>query len=184
VGGVIRPTKKIKKPLDKSLRVCYNEFIKRKELKIMITACELCAKVTLENALREEATRIAKMQTAKLFAEEIVSPILSQLTEVPNHLLIGYRYEGGRCGLFKRISGWSKSTTTRGNLKKERSLTDLVGENLDFSKLDYISSAGLRVLLSTQKQMNKQGTMVIRNVNETISEVFEITGFVDILTIE
>lgn len=55
---------------------------------------------------------------------------------------------------------------------------------LDFSQLDYISSAGLRVLLSTQKQMNKQGTMVIRNVNETISEVFEITGFVDILTIE
>ena len=103
----------------------------------MITACELCAKVTLENALREEATRIAKMQTAKLFAEEIIDPILSQLTEVPNHLLIGYRYEGGRCGLFKRISSWSKSTTARGNLKKERSLTDLVGENLDFSKLDY-----------------------------------------------
>jgi hypothetical protein len=91
----------------------------------------------VENALREEAARIAKMKTAKVFAEEILSPILSQLTEVPNHLLIGYRYEGGRCGLFKRISGWSKSTTTRGNLKKERSLTDVVGENFDFSKLDY-----------------------------------------------
>lgn len=103
----------------------------------MITACELCAKITVENALREEATRIAKMKTAKVFAEEILSPILSKLTEVPNHLLIGYRYEGGRCGLFKRISGWSKSTTTRGNLKKERSLTDVVGENFDFSKLDY-----------------------------------------------
>ena len=55
---------------------------------------------------------------------------------------------------------------------------------IDFEKVEYIYSAGLRVLLSTQKQMNKQGTMVIRNVNETISEVFEITGFVDILTIE
>lgn len=103
----------------------------------MITACELCAKITVENALREEATRITKMKTAKVFAEEIIGPILSQLTEVPNHLLIGYRYEGGRCGLFKRISGWSKSTTARGNLKKERSLTDLVGENFDFSELDY-----------------------------------------------
>ena len=54
----------------------------------------------------------------------------------------------------------------------------------DFSKLDYISSAGLRVLLSSQKLMNKQGTMVIKNVNETIMEVFDVTGFSDILSIE
>ena len=55
---------------------------------------------------------------------------------------------------------------------------------LDFQKLEYISSAGLRVLLMAQKTMNKQGSMVIRNVNETIAEVFEITGFAEILTIE
>ena len=55
---------------------------------------------------------------------------------------------------------------------------------LDFQKLEYISSAGLRVLLMAQKTMNKQGSMVIRNVNETIAEVFEITGFADMLTIE
>lgn len=54
----------------------------------------------------------------------------------------------------------------------------------DFKALEYISSAGLRVLLMAQKSMNKQGEMVIRNVNETISEVFEITGFADMLTIE
>jgi anti-sigma B factor antagonist len=54
----------------------------------------------------------------------------------------------------------------------------------DFAKLDYISSAGLRVLLSAQKVMNKQGSMKITNVNETIMEVFDVTGFVDILTIE
>ena len=54
----------------------------------------------------------------------------------------------------------------------------------DFSKLEYISSAGLRVLLSAQKTMNKQGSMVIKNVNEEINEIFEVTGFVDILTIE
>ena len=55
---------------------------------------------------------------------------------------------------------------------------------LDFSQLEYLSSAGLRVLLATQKTMNKQGSMVIKNVNDTIMEVFDITGFVDILTIE
>jgi len=55
---------------------------------------------------------------------------------------------------------------------------------LDFEKLDYLSSAGLRVLLAAQKAMNRQGDMVVRHVNETISEIFEVTGFCDILTIE
>ena len=55
---------------------------------------------------------------------------------------------------------------------------------LDFEKLDYLSSAGLRVLLAAQKQMNKQGDMVVRSVNETIAEIFEVTGFSEILTIE
>ena len=54
---------------------------------------------------------------------------------------------------------------------------------LDFSKLEYISSAGLRVLLSTQKRMNTQGSMSVTNVNATIMEIFEVTGFNDILTI-
>lgn len=55
---------------------------------------------------------------------------------------------------------------------------------LDLEKLEYLSSAGLRVILAAQKRMNRQGKMVVRHVNETIMEVFEITGFVDILTIE
>ena len=54
----------------------------------------------------------------------------------------------------------------------------------DFASLEYLSSAGLRVLLSAQKVMNKQGEMIVKNVNETISEIFEVTGFADILTIE
>lgn len=54
----------------------------------------------------------------------------------------------------------------------------------DFAKLEYISSAGLRVLLSTQKTMNKQGDMVVKNVSDDVKEIFEVTGFADILTIE
>lgn len=55
---------------------------------------------------------------------------------------------------------------------------------IDLQELAYISSAGLRVILSAQKRMNKQGEMVVRHANETIMEVFEVTGFIDILTIE
>ena len=54
---------------------------------------------------------------------------------------------------------------------------------LDFEKLEYISSAGLRVLLAAQKEMNKRGTMKIAHVGETIMEIFEVTGFSEILTI-
>ena len=60
-------------------------------------------------------------------------------------------------------------------------VTELV---LDFEALEYISSAGLRVLLSAQKIMNRQGSMKIMHVNEVIREVFDVTGFSDILTIE
>ena len=55
---------------------------------------------------------------------------------------------------------------------------------LDFGKLDYISSAGLRVLLSAHKTMSPKGGMKVTNVNEIVREVFEVTGFADILTIE
>lgn len=77
-------------------------------------------------------------------------------------------------------------TTTAPQL--EESLKEILNEVnelvLDFEKLDYISSAGLRVLLSAQKVMSKKGSMVIKNVNSVIMDIFEVTGFVDILTIE
>ena len=76
-------------------------------------------------------------------------------------------------------------TVTAPELEKELhalrpGLTEL---KLDFAKLDYISSAGLRVLLSAQKVMNKQGEMTLTNVSEAVMEIFEVTGFTDILTI-
>ena len=55
---------------------------------------------------------------------------------------------------------------------------------IDFTETEYISSAGLRVLLSAQKTMNKQGSMIVTGVNDVIMEIFEVTGFVDILDIQ
>ena len=77
-------------------------------------------------------------------------------------------------------------TTTAPQLEAEfkQSIAGVEKLVLDFASLEYLSSAGLRVLLAAQKVMNKQGEMVIRNVNETINEIFDVTGFVDILTIE
>ena len=77
-------------------------------------------------------------------------------------------------------------TTTAPELDKEIS-ENIEGVKklvLDFSELDYLSSAGLRVILQAQKTMNKQGEMVVRNINETVEEIFEVTGFSDVLTIE
>ena len=77
-------------------------------------------------------------------------------------------------------------TTTSPQLEGElRSSVNGVSELVfDLDSLDYISSAGLRVLLSAQKVMNRQGSMVIRNVKPEIMEIFDVTGFVDILNIE
>ncbi|AOZ94966.1 anti-sigma B factor antagonist [Butyrivibrio hungatei DSM 14810] len=77
-------------------------------------------------------------------------------------------------------------TTTAPQLDDElkASLSGVKKLEIDLGKLEYISSAGLRVLLSAQKVMNKQGEMIVRNVSEEIKEIFEVTGFVDILTIE
>ena len=77
-------------------------------------------------------------------------------------------------------------TTTAPMLEKELK-QEIGGVNLlimDFAGVEYISSAGLRVLLAAQKVMNRQGSMLLKNVNDDINEVFEITGFSDILTIE
>lgn len=77
-------------------------------------------------------------------------------------------------------------TTTAPQLESElRSSIDGIDRLLlDFASLEYVSSAGLRVLLSAQKVMNKQGSMAVRNVSDDVMDVFEVTGFVDILTIE
>ena len=77
-------------------------------------------------------------------------------------------------------------TTTAPQLEAEfkQSINGIEKLVLDFANLEYLSSAGLRVLLAAQKVMNKQGEMVIRNVNQTVNEIFEVTGFIDILTIE
>ena len=76
-------------------------------------------------------------------------------------------------------------TTTAPELEKELKtvLPDVTALTFDMKALEYISSAGLRVLLSTQKIMNRQGEMKLKHVNPTIQEIFDVTGFSDILTI-
>ena len=74
-------------------------------------------------------------------------------------------------------------TTTAPQLEVEtKELNDVTKLVLDFEELEYLSSAGLRVILAAQKTMNKQGEMIVKNVNETINEIFEATGFIDILS--
>lgn len=77
-------------------------------------------------------------------------------------------------------------TTTSPQLQEdlEKSLDSIEELVLNFEKIEYISSAGLRVLLVAQKTMTKQGKMKVTNVNESIMEIFDVTGFSDILTIE
>ena len=76
-------------------------------------------------------------------------------------------------------------TVTSPTLEEElKDLTGVTDLTLDFAGVAYISSAGLRVLLSLQKRMNTQGNMALKNVSGEITEIFDITGFSDILTIE
>lgn len=78
-------------------------------------------------------------------------------------------------------------TNTAPDLEKEIAADLTAGIQtlvLDLKNLEYISSAGLRVLLAAQKKMNKQGNMTVKHVNEMIMDVLQVTGFVDILTIE
>ena len=91
--------------------------------------------------------------------------------------------DGGKA--YAKLTG-RIDTVTVGEAEKElKAGLDTVTEYiLDFKQVDYISSAGLRLLLSLQKTMNKQGSMKLINVNEMVSEIFDVTGFADILTIE
>ena len=77
-------------------------------------------------------------------------------------------------------------TQTAPELEKEINaiLPDLKELIFDMANLEYVSSAGLRVILKAQKIMNMQGSMKLTGVNDSIMEVFDITGFLDILTIE
>lgn len=88
-------------------------------------------------------------------------------------------------GLFIELEG-RLDTTTAPQLE-EKINSDIAGVVelvFDLKNLEYISSAGLRVLLSAQKTMNKQGSMIVKNPSEEVSEIFEVTGFSDIFIIQ
>ncbi len=82
------------------------------------------------------------------------------------------------------VSGRLDNTTAPELEAHKEALTGITSLILDFTNLEYVSSAGLRVLLTFQKIMNKQGSMTIKNVSPDVMEIIDITGFSDILTIE
>ena len=94
----------------------------------------------------------------------------------------------------KKINGESATLIVSGRLDTQTApeleneldsvLSGLKELTFDFANLEYVSSAGLRVILKAQKAMNAQGSMKLTGVNDSIMEVFDITGFLDILTIE
>ena len=99
-------------------------------------------------------------------------------------MVINKKQQGGSLAI--ALSGRLDTMTAP---KLEAELKDSIGGiavlTFDFSELEYLSSAGLRVLLAAQKAMGQQGgSMVVRHANETIMEVFELTGFLKILTVE
>lgn len=99
--------------------------------------------------------------------------------------MLNVHKEGQGDKLLVRLEGRLDSNTAP-SLKDDliSSIEDVHELTLDFDELDYVSSAGLSVILSAQKRMLRQGSMTVKNVNEQIMEVFELTGFADILTIE
>ena len=99
--------------------------------------------------------------------------------------MLNFRTEPDGTRLTVALEGRLDTTTAPELEQSLRESVDGVTELvMDFEKLEYISSAGLRVLLSAQKIMNKQGSMKVIHVGDSIMEILEVTGFVDILTIE
>ena len=98
-------------------------------------------------------------------------------------MIINKRTEGSKLTVY--IEGrLDTSTLTELSKELDSSLEGVTKLVFDLEKLEYISSSGLRVLLSAQKTMNGKGTMIVKNVSEMVMEIFDITGFTDILTIE
>lgn len=97
-------------------------------------------------------------------------------------MTIQRKQDGGKVTM--ELGGRLDTTTApelEAEVKQLDGVTDLV---FDMTSLEYVSSAGLRVLLAAQKTMNKQGSMVIRGANDDLKDIFDVTGFSDILTIE
>lgn len=96
--------------------------------------------------------------------------------------------------IIKNVSGEALTIEVKGRLNTdtapqlEAAINEIGAETkrlvLDFAELEYVSSAGLRTLLIAQKKMNKQGVMLVKNVNENVMSVLEMTDFSDILVIE
>ena len=126
-----------------------------------------------ENAAEKVENAVENVEKAVENAENAVENVVENVVERNEGVLF--------CAPVGRLD-----TVSSAALKEQ---IDAVGTEdadieLDFANVAYISSAGLRILLMAQKIMNKQGSMVVKNASAEIKEIFEVTGFCDILTIE
>ena len=157
----------------------------------MIYACDLCTKIAVETALREEAERIAeakraeelriqKTATAKAFAEEIIAPIVENLKEIPDHLFLGYRYAGSgeySGGLHTRIGDWENELTARKNPVKRRYLKNELKGQSSYSQLDfeflnqYLANFGFQVSAEYKKIVQ---SIYSTSTKDTYMGVYEI----------
>ena len=118
----------------------------------MITSCELCAKIEMEELIKEEK----KKKAVEIFAEEIIAPIINELTEIPKEKFIGIFEESySHCYfyLYPKISNWKETKTNRGNKKWERYFDGKIMKDnpsllpLDFNLLNqYLNHYGFNIV--------------------------------------
>ena len=102
----------------------------------MISACELCEKITVENVLRSVVEHEKKMQTAKEFAETVIAPIIEGMTEIPDDFLLGYAMK--TC-VYSGLTEWKEYITNRGNKAYYREFKKTLARGMDYFDPDYVA---------------------------------------------
>lgn len=154
----------------------------------MITVCELCEKISIEEAIREakrleeEAQRhLEKIALAETFVEQILAPIVENLKSMPKNLFLGYRHKFGCSEAFyKGIGEWKESYTARRNLKRERNLAYPIENpnNINFALLDftlvndYLRDFGFQIICEEGTYVSTEYTSSTRDAEASVIKLY------------